>query len=146
MTKQEIDSFLKKPLIAIITTIRPDGTTHMTPVWHLYDSNKIIVASEKTSVKIKNITQNSNVGICVCQSDTSHKYVQISGMAKLHSQNIKEIVETMSISYRGKEDGQKYSKEALEKIDFIIIEITPKTIFGENIAYLQVKVNDKRKK
>ena len=57
MTKKEIDSFLKKPLIAIITTIRPDGTTHMTPVWHLYDSNKIIVASEKTSVKIKNINQ-----------------------------------------------------------------------------------------
>ena len=40
----------------------------------------------------------------------------------------------MSISYRGKEDGQQYSKEALKKIDFIIIEITPKIIFGENIA------------
>ena len=134
MTKKEINSFLKKPLIAIITTLRPDGTPHMTPVWHLYHSNKIIVASEKTSVKIKNIIKNPNVGICVCQSDKNHKYVQISGLAKLHSQNIKEIVETMSISYRGKEDGQKYSIEALKNIDFVIIEITPKIIFGENIA------------
>jgi len=134
MTKKEIDVFLKKPLIAIITTLKPDGTTHMTPVWHLYNSKKIIVASEKTSVKIKNIKKNPNVGICVCQSDGDHKYVQISGVAKLHAQNIKGIVETMSISYRGKEDGQKYSKEALKKIDFVIIEITPKIIFGENIT------------
>ena len=65
MTKKEIDSFLKKPLIAIITTLRPDGTTHMTPVWHLYHSNKIIVASEKTSVKIKNIIK-KGIRIPIC--------------------------------------------------------------------------------
>ena len=134
MTKKEIDLFLKKPLIAIITTLNQDGTTHMTPVWYLYKSNKIIVASEKTSVKINNIRKNPNVGICICQSDVSHKYVQASGIAELNTQNIQEIVKEMSISYKGKKNGQKYSKDALQKIDFMIIEISPTIIFGENIA------------
>jgi len=34
MSKEEIDNFLRQKLVARLTSIRPDGYPHTTPLWY----------------------------------------------------------------------------------------------------------------
>ena len=35
MSKEEIDNFLRQKLVARLTSIRPDGYPHTTPLWYV---------------------------------------------------------------------------------------------------------------
>ena len=42
MSKEEIDRFLQQKLVARLTSIRPDGYPHTTPLWYVWDGEKVI--------------------------------------------------------------------------------------------------------
>ncbi len=37
LSQNDIEELFRRPIISVVSTIRPDGTPHMTPVWHLVD-------------------------------------------------------------------------------------------------------------
>jgi nitroimidazol reductase NimA-like FMN-containing flavoprotein (pyridoxamine 5'-phosphate oxidase superfamily) len=41
MSKEEIDSFLQQKLVARLTSIRPDGYPHTTPLWYVWDGEML---------------------------------------------------------------------------------------------------------
>src|SRR5215813_10171014 len=41
MSKAEIDSFLVQKLVARLTSIRPDGYPHTTPLWYVWDGEAL---------------------------------------------------------------------------------------------------------
>ena len=45
LSQQEIEELLGRPLVSVVSTIRADGTPHMTPVWHLVDGGDVRVNS-----------------------------------------------------------------------------------------------------
>ena len=50
-TREEIDELLGRPLVSVVSTVRPDGTPHMTPVWHLVDGDDVGLTVDNSSVK-----------------------------------------------------------------------------------------------
>ena len=44
-----------------ISSIRPDGHPHLTPVWFVYYEGKLYISIDPKSVKSRNIAQNPNV-------------------------------------------------------------------------------------
>lgn len=132
MTPDEIDSLLRRPLISYISTVRPDGAPHVTPVWHHYDGERAFVVAEDSSVKVNNLRINPQVVLCVPTAIEPYKYILIRGTACLGHNLVNELTQMTSVNYLGSEEGERYAKEALDQFNFIAITINPEKITSMN--------------
>ncbi len=57
--------------IGWLTTIRPDGSPHTTPVWFVVNGSVISVASALSNVKVRNIRFDTRVSIAIDGSGDS---------------------------------------------------------------------------
>ena len=128
--ENEINKILRGPHLSIISTIRPDGTPHMTPVWHLVTGEQIIVSAESTSIKVRNVRHNPNVALCLALNETPQRWLQVNGTASVDNEGVAEMVYALSKHYLGVEEGSTYAKDILERLVFVLLTITPGTILG----------------
>ena len=137
LNRHQTDELLNEPIISIITTLRADGTPHMTPVWHLVDGDEIVVAVGRNTVKTRNVRRNPSVSLCVVEgsltrtaSDPPQRWLLVDGTARISEDRVEELVRAVSYHYLGEEDGAPYVKDILGKLDFVLLRITPTRVTG----------------
>ena len=131
LNTSQIDQLLTEPIISIFTTLRPDGTPHMTPVWHLVRGDSIFVAVERTSVKARNVRNNPTVALCVAANESPQRWALVNGSARVTEDAVTETVTEVSMHYvSGEEEGRAYVEKALRELDFVLLEITPTKVIG----------------
>ena len=130
MTPEEIDAFLREPRIAHIATLRPDGSPHVTPVWHHYDGERVIVLCEQSAVKLRNLRHDPRVSISIANDEEPYMYVLVDGTAAISDERISELVHSMAVRYMGQEEGERYTDRVLEELRFSVITITPTKVLG----------------
>lgn len=130
LNKAQIDQLLKEPIISIFTTMRPDGTPHMTPVWHLVRGDKIIVAVEEKSVKARNVRNNPTVALCVAANESPQRWALINGTVTLTKDEVTDVVTDMSLHYVPGDAGNVYAEKVLKELDFVLLEINPTSVIG----------------
>ena len=131
LTEQETVEFLansKKNLQ--LGTIDEKNEPNVHPVWFLYENEKIYVATETKSKKVKNIQKNNSVYFSVDDDASDYRGVRGKGTARILDEtefNVK-ITEKIVTKYAGSLDGN-LAKEVMSEIksgDEVLIEITPK--------------------
>ncbi len=137
LNRQQTDELLRDPIISIITTLRADGSPHMTPVWHLVDGDEIAVAVGRDTVKARNVARNATVSLCVVEgsltrkaSDPPQRWVLVDGTARISEDRVEELVRAVAYHYLGPEEGAPYLRDILGKLDFVIIRIAPTRVTG----------------
>ncbi len=63
MLSNEVREFLKKPLIARLTVIDPNGYPHSVPLWFDVDGDDIIIISDRKTKKIDYIAANPKASL-----------------------------------------------------------------------------------
>ncbi len=63
-----------------LTTVRPDGRPHSTPVWHVWVEGKAYVVTKHTAVKVANIRHKVDV---VLTHPDPHRAIIIDGRAQI---------------------------------------------------------------
>lgn len=48
-----------------VTTLRPDGSPHVTPTWFVADEERLWLVSARTNVKVRNIAADPRVSVAV---------------------------------------------------------------------------------
>ena len=132
LSRTDMEDLLGRPIISVVSTIRPDGTPHMTPVWHLVDDGEVVIAIEDSSVKARNVRANPRAALCVVMDETPQKWVLFSGDARLSTERVVELVRDVSVHYMGEEEGASYSEQAVRDIDFVLLRITPTRMSGSD--------------
>ena len=132
LSQTDMEDLLGRPIISVVSTIRPDGTPHMTPVWHLVDDGEVVIAIEDSSVKARNVRANPRAALCVVMDETPQKWVLFSGDARLSTERVVELVRDVSVHYMGEEEGASYSEQAVRDIDFVLLRITPTRMSGSD--------------
>ena len=130
LSQREINTILREPHISIISTVRPDGTPHMTPVWHLVDGEQVVVAVENTSVKARNVRRNPHVALCIALNESPQRWLLVNGAATIAHERIPELVRALSLHYLGAEEGATYAADVLRKLQFLLLRITPTSTIG----------------
>ena len=69
MNDEESNIFLARPYLAAFSTVDRKGKPHVTSVWYLYSEGYFFHVIEKRSVKWRNLTHGSSIGICVHNND-----------------------------------------------------------------------------
>ena len=121
---------ISQPIISFVTTMREDGTPHVTPVWHLVDGDEVVIAVDRQTIKARNVRANPQVALCVAADERPQPWVLINGTARLSEERVEEIVRTVSFHYLGEEEGGPYVEDILPKMDFVIMRITPERIIA----------------
>jgi PPOX class probable F420-dependent enzyme len=84
----ELIQRLQAEEIVWFTTVSPKGAPTPNPVWFLWDGECIVVFSEPTSFRVRNIRQNPRVALTLQGVDGfGNNVVIINGEAELHPDN-----------------------------------------------------------
>jgi anthraniloyl-CoA monooxygenase len=75
----EFLDLFEKPSIAHLSTLMPDGTPHVTPVWVDYDGRDVLVNSAAGRRKDLNMTARKAVALEIADPDDPNRYVAVRG-------------------------------------------------------------------
>lgn len=79
-TLSEVSSFMRKEWQASFATVGAEGRPHIIPVFFTYNEGKVYVQTDRKSVKVRNLTKNSNVAVAVYRGEEA---VIIRGKGKV---------------------------------------------------------------
>ena len=130
MTTKQTEAFLSEPHIAVVATLQPDGSPHLTPVWHHFDSGKLMVLASPSTVKVRNIRRDPRVSLCVATDTKPYKHVQVSGTATISDEWPPEVLWSMAVNYLGREEGERYAERVFRETRFSLITVTPTKIIA----------------
>ena len=64
---------------AHVATINADGSPQISPVWVEHDGTHVILNSEQTRLKVRNLKRNPAVSVSIQNPADSYQYVEIRG-------------------------------------------------------------------
>jgi PPOX class probable F420-dependent enzyme len=65
LTDAEVSAFLDERHTLVLTTLRGDGTPHMTTVWYRWDGDAFWISTNRDRVKYRHIERDPRVGVLV---------------------------------------------------------------------------------
>ncbi|GAA2415755.1 TIGR03618 family F420-dependent PPOX class oxidoreductase [Streptomyces coeruleofuscus] len=66
-----------------LSTVRADGSPHVTPVWFLLDGDDIVLTTEKDGVKGRNLARDGRFALCVDEDRPPYAFVLLQGRAEI---------------------------------------------------------------
>jgi len=125
-TQEELVVFLNEAPIARLSTLNPDGTIHIAPVYFKYDNGDIIIGTQDMSHKVRNIKNNPLVSVLIDNQTPPWKGVLIYGEAELDYEDV--IAKRVSIfeRYNTPEDARKIAADLASSFAPVVIRIKPR--------------------
>ena len=78
-----IDRRLRRELIIWLSTVRSDGRPHLVPVWYLWDGHTLLIFSEPSAQKVRNLRHSRQVVLALDTADEGEDVVIVEGEATL---------------------------------------------------------------
>jgi nitroimidazol reductase NimA-like FMN-containing flavoprotein (pyridoxamine 5'-phosphate oxidase superfamily) len=103
-----------------LTTVRPDGTPHVMPVWGLWFDGRFFFSTGRQSRKARNLA--SNTACVVCTEESAEAVVVEGTAAELTDA---ALFKRLAPLYR-----RKYKPYELEQELGPVFEVSPRVIFG----------------
>jgi PPOX class probable F420-dependent enzyme len=110
----------------VIATTRSDGRTAMSPIACDVDpEGKVVVSTRETAMKVKHLTRDPNVAICVINDGFFGEWVQVEGTAEIV--HLPEAMEGLVDYYRrvaGEHPDWDDYRAAMERERRVLLRIT----------------------
>ena len=115
---------------AHVATINDDGTPQNSPVWVEMQGEDIVINSEKSRDKVRNMKRNPHVALSVMNMENPYQYLQVRGRVKeVTEKGGKEGIDRLAKKYLG-EDTYPWNKPGDVRVS---IRIEPEAIAGQQI-------------
>lgn len=75
----EVKSLLSRPNFAHLSTLMPDGSPNVTPVWIGLEGDHVVICTGEDSLKAHNLRRDSRLGLSVVDFHDPYEEVQIRG-------------------------------------------------------------------
>jgi len=115
-----LDLFQKKAF-ASLTTLMPDGSPQVTPVWVDYDGSHVLVNSARGRQKDKNMQRNAKVALLILDPDNPYRYLEIRGKVEaIVEEGADAHIDKMAKKYMG-QDTYPYRRPEEVRVIFKIL-------------------------
>ncbi len=122
--------FVAKPRIAVLASVRADGSPHTSPVWYRYEDGAFLVSIDRGSQKHRNVERDARVELCIDDRERAPFHtVIVRGRARIEPQASAEWRLALAVHYLGEEMGARYV-EGTPAADGVLLRIVPETIAG----------------
>ncbi len=121
--------FLDNPFLAILTTLRPDGSPHATPVWIDTDDGIVRFNTARGRAKERHIQSDSRVSLVVVDSNDFYRWVSVTGRAELVDEGADAQIDALAKKYLGK-DEYPFRQPGERRV---MVRVTPELIDSRGI-------------
>ena len=108
LTIEELDGFLDEPRVAVLATLRTDGSVLLSPVWHEWRDGGFNVWTGVNDVKARHLRRDPRASILVAESEIPLRGVEVRGTARIVEAGARETAVRISARYLGPERGADY--------------------------------------
>ena len=111
---------LTRPLLAVLSTIMPDGSPQASPLWFDFDGTFIRINSARGRTKDRNMRRDPRVALVIIDDANPYRYVQIRGkvVKMIEGDVARKHINALSQRYTG-QDWKLASPNELRVIYFI---------------------------
>jgi PPOX class probable F420-dependent enzyme len=120
---EDLGGFLDEPLVAVLATLRADGSVLLSPVWHEWRDGAFNVWVGRNNVKARHLRRDPRATIVVAESDAPLRGVEVRGSARFIEEAVTETARRIAARYVGEEEAGA-DTEALRGAD-VIVRIEP---------------------
>ena len=92
LAAQRIDRLLRTETVVWLSTVNPDGTPHLVPIWFSWDGETILIASKPHARKVANLRANPSVMLALGEPDDDFDVGMIRGLAELGDAPAAEVL------------------------------------------------------
>lgn len=122
--------FVEKARIAVLASVRADGSPHTSPVWYRYEDGAFLVSIDRASQKHHNVERDPRVELCIDDRDRAPFHtVIVRGRASIEPEASAEWRRALAVHYLGEEMGARYV-EITPAADGVLLRIVPEKIAG----------------
>lgn len=93
-----------------LSTVRADGSPHVTPIWFVLDGDDVVFNTAKSSVKGRNLARDGRVALCVDVDRPPYDFVVLQGRARI-SEDLEELrhwAGRIGARYMGEERAEEF--------------------------------------
>jgi len=94
------DILSRRP-IGYMSTQRPDGRMSVVPVAVIWDGEAVRISSVKSTKKVRNLTLDPRLTICVPHPNNPQQYVELRGTAEIADDADRSFVNAMARDWMG---------------------------------------------
>lgn len=123
LTVKDLGDLLDKPLVAVLATLRMDGSVLLSPVYHEWRDGGFNIWVEAQNIKARHLRRDARATILVAESDPPMRAVEVRGRARFIEEGVPEAALRIVTRYESPEDAAA-DVEALGGAD-VIIRIEP---------------------
>ena len=117
-------AFLQNPYIAVVTTLRPDGSPHSTPVWVDCADGQVSFNTARGRAKERHILADPRVSLTVVDPGEPYRWLSITGTAELVDGGADAQIDALAKKYLGA-DKYPFRREGERRVT---VRIAPRKI------------------
>jgi PPOX class probable F420-dependent enzyme len=93
---------LDRPIVVSLATVMPDGQPQVQPVWCSFDGRHVLINTEKSRQKYRNMTRRPTVTILAVDPDDDNRWLEIRGRVAEHTEEgAAEHIDELARQYLG---------------------------------------------
>jgi PPOX class probable F420-dependent enzyme len=101
LTVEDLGDLLDKPLVAVLATMRMDGSVLLSPVYHEWRDGGFNIWVEQQNVEVRHLRRDPRATILVAESDPPLRAVEVRGRAFFIEQGVSETAFRIVTRYEG---------------------------------------------
>jgi PPOX class probable F420-dependent enzyme len=104
----DIGDFLEEPHVAVLATLRPDGSVLLSPVWHEWRDGGFNIWVGADDVKVRHLRRDPRATIVVAESQIPLRGVELRGVAQVVVEGARATAVRIATRYIGQDRGAAY--------------------------------------
>jgi PPOX class probable F420-dependent enzyme len=119
LTIEDLDGFLDEPLLAVLATLRRDGSVLLSPIWYEWREGGFNMWVETNNLKARHLRNDPRATIVVAESQAPLRGVEVRGTVRFIDDDVTETAKRIAARYEDADEAAG-DAEALRGQDVII--------------------------
>jgi len=124
LSAEDLGAFLEQPLVAVLATLRPDGSVLLSPVWFEWLDGGFNVWVVADNVKARHLRRDPRATILVAESAPPLRGIEVRGRARFVEEGVTETALRIARRYLDDQHVADSYVEATRGAD-VIVRIEP---------------------
>ena len=106
-----IDEFLRRTLIAVISTVDKSGRPRSAPIWFHWEDGAAYMFTDRNTLKWRNMQRYPYASLCVDWREPPYESIILDGSIEEVERPLYELALSMALRYYGEEQGTKFAED-----------------------------------
>ncbi len=134
MDSSQLKAFLDEPRHAIAAVLRPSGEAQLSPIWFLYEADRLYFSVFQKSAKYRQLSRDPRISLCIDAGHPDARAVALSGTAELITEDSPERTDLewriVRRYHNSDEDAHRYEASIAEQGPDALIAVSPERIIA----------------